>query len=268
MKRALVLVLIILVLFGLFACKKSEPQPPADVFYSVQFTTTLLPYTATAPETQSVKAGECAAAPTFAVTPTAGYALIWTTDPAARSPYDFTAAVNGDLLLYAVETPRTYRVTYLTDRGTVPASNTTTFTKDTATFALKDVVLDYDLDFGYTFRYWSYFDDPDSVVTEIEQGTEGDVILRAHIETVRYDVYYKEAGDEFEGEKYYYYGDTMSLGTPLREGYTFLGWTIYMDSAHTPVTALTPDFVKAHKEALFHGNGSGIGLLANWEESE
>ena len=91
-------------------------------------------------------------------------------------------------------------------------------------------------------------------------------MICAKIVPVEYDVYYKEAGDEFAGARKYVYGSTMSLETPSRAGCVFRGWTIYMDAQRTPVTTLTPAFVKEHRTALFHGNGSGIGLLANWEE--
>ena len=266
MKRVFYVILILLIVFGSVACKERRPESPAEIFYSVQFSTTLLPYAAETPVAQSLKAGECAAEPTFGATPSAGYVLIWTADPATLTPYDFTRAVERDLLLYAAETPRPYKITYLTERGTVPASNPTSFTKETPTFSLADVRLGYDEDFGYQFRNWCYYDDPDSVVTEIEQGREGDLVLRAKITPIAYDVYYKEAGDGFAGAKTYLYGDTMSLESPLREGYVFRGWTIYMDAGRTPVTTLTPEFLKAHRTALFHGNGSGIGLLANWEE--
>ena len=268
MKRVLVLILIFIALLGLFSCKEKEPTPAPDVFYNVQFTTTLLPYSVMAPATQSVKAGEAATAPTLGAEARAGYVLIWTADPVTLVPYDFTRPVEGDLLLYAAEALRTYKITYLTERGTVPASNPTSFTKETPTFSLGDVRLDYDEDFGYRFLYWCHYDDPNVAVNEIEQGGESDLILRAKIVPVEYEVYYKEAGEEFAGAKTYAFGSTMSLETPLRKGFVFRGWTIYMDAERTPVTSLTAEFVKQHRTALFRGNGSGIGLLANWEEEE
>ena len=268
MKRALAFILIIIALLGLFSCKGKEPVAAPDVYYTVSFTTTLLPYSVMAPASQSVKAGESASAPSFGVEPSGGYVLIWTADPVSLLPYDFTRPVEGDLLLYAAETPRTYRITYLTERGTVPAANPTSFTKETPTFSLAAVRLDYDEDFGYQFLDWSYYDDPNSAVSEIEQGGESDLILRAKITPIEYEVYYKEAGEGFDGAKTYLFGSTMSLESPSREGYVFTGWTIYMDASRTPVTTLTPEFVKQHRAALFRGSGNGIGLLANWEEEE
>ena len=268
MKRLFVFLLILIGLTGLFSCKREQPAPPEEVFLSVSFSTTLLPYAAATPATQSVKAGECAEEPVLAAEPTAGYVVIWTSDPSSRTPYDFSRPVEGDLLLYAAETPRTYHVTYLTERGAVPASARTSFTKETPTFSLKEVQLDADEDFGYRFLYWSYFDDPSAVVNEIAQGTEGDVVLRAYIVPVTYDIYYKEAGDVSSLPKKYVYGEQVSLGVPLREGYRFIGWTIYADRQRTPVTTLDAAFVKAHRKALFRGNGSGIGLEANWEVAQ
>ena len=267
MKKVLSFLLILLALFGLFACKE-EPEglPAEETAYTVSFDTSLLPYAASTPEAQTVRAGECAVMPTVSAEPTAGNVLIWTTDPATRVSYDFSAPVTGDLLLYATEIPRSYRVTYLTERGRVPASAVTSFTKETPTFELPTVLLTGDDDFGYRFLCWSYFDDPDSVVSEIEQGTEGDVILSAVIVPVTYEIYYHDAGDVSALPKQYVFGETLSLGAPSGEG--FLGWTIYMDRDRTPVTELTPAFVKEHEKALFYGSGNAIGLQANWEGEE
>ena len=266
MKRVLGLLLILLLLTGLFACKKkgNDPATEPEVFFEITFSTTLLPYDSTPPESVMVKKGDALLEPTLQTTPTAGNRVIWTQSSAQRTPYDFSAPVEGSFVLYAVEVPRNYTITYLLEIGTNSRKNPTTYSAASETITLVDPILPL----GYLFDKWSYFDDPDSVVTEIEQGTEGDVILRAKIVPIEYEVYYKEAGEGFTGARTYRFGDTMSLESPLRENLAFRGWTIYMDPQRTPVTTLTPEFVKQHKSALFHGNGSGIGLLANWEEEE
>lgn len=264
MKRALVLFLIALLLFGLFACDSNEKKSE-DTLCSVEFRTGLLPYTAAAPDPVTVKKGENLSEPTLPVTPTAGYLLIWTKDESARTPYDFSLPVTESFTLYAVEIPRTYTVTYLVEHGTPSASNPRSFTKETSTISLAKAVMD----FGYRFLCWSSFDDPNSVVTEIAKGTEEDLVLRAVCEPVSYSVHYADPGDENPNPSSYLFGTELVLSPPTRAGYKFLYYSIASDPENTKAEKLTAQFVLAHKEAIFNGNnsnGTTIFLRANWEE--
>ena len=263
MKRFFAVVILFVLLLGVASCKKVVP-PEEDVFFQVQFITTSLPYDVTPPETLSVKQGECAVCPTLDVEPTAGYVVIWTTDLIEKAQYDFSVAVTENLTLYAVEVPRTYRITYLIAHGKNVASNVTSYSKATETFYLQTPKLD----FGYKFIKWAYFNDPDSKVESIEKGSEGDLVLRAVTQAVEYDVYYDDPGDSNPNPATYVFGTTVSLESPLRDGYEFRGYTIAEDPKNTPVTTLEPSFIEANKDALFYKNGVAIWLKANWEKNE
>ena len=264
MKRLLAFFLIFVLLLGVASCKRKDPVEE-DVFFTVTFVTTALPYEAAPPEKATVKQGESVTAPTLSEEPSAGYVVIWTRDLSQKSEYDFASAVTADITLYAVEVPRTYRITYLLERGTNVKANPTTFTKATETFYLQKPNLENV--FGYKFIKWAYYDDPDSAVEMIEKGTEGDQVLRAVFEPVEYFIRYLEAEDN-PNPTTYVFGTTLSLESPLKEGYTFRGFTIADDPNETPVVALDADFIVAHREQIFYRNGVDIWLQANWEKDE
>ena len=260
MKRLFASLLLLVLLFGLFSCKDRN-KPAEDIFYQVEFSTSNLPYEAAPPEKVTVKAGESIAAPEFSVEPTAGYVVIWTRDVLSKTPYDFSATVSENFILYAVEVPRSYRITYLIEKGRNDSRNPTSFTKATEELTLYAPTVP----FGYRFLKWAYFDDPDSEVESIAQGTEEDIVLRAVTEPVTYTVRYADAGDVNPNPTVYVFGETLTLQTPRKADSEFRGYTIKSDPAATPVTELTAEFVLQHKDALFYENGSDIYLQANWE---
>ena len=254
------IVLLLVLLFGATSCTKKKGAE-GDIFYQVAFNTASLPYEATPPAVVTVKAGESVSAPTLDAGPSAGYVVIWVRDLSERSAYDFSTPVQASFVLYAVEVPRTYTVTYLLERGKNSKDNPTTFTKDTETITLASPTKV----FGYVFDRWAYFDDPDSRVSAIEKGTERDLVLRAVYLPAEYIVTYFPTSDPQPNPTTYTFGTTLSLESPSKEGYRFLGYTIAGDPADTPVTEITAEFILAHKDVLFKVNGT-IALQANWEE--
>lgn len=263
MKRFVAILLLIVLALCLFSCKKKN-QPQQDVFYQVTFNTVAFP-TATQPEAVTVKEGEAVARPAFDGVASAGNVVAWTKDTATNEVYDFSAPVTESFTLYAVEVPRSYTITYLFERGRNDSRNPDTFTKATEDVALYPIVRESL--FGYRFLKWAYFDDPESKVESIAQGTEGDIVLRAVFEIVEYNVFYEDAGDTNPNPTKYLFGTTVTLQEPSKNDHRFLGYTIKWDSG-TAVTALTPEFVEAHQEALYHENGVDIYLKANWERIE
>lgn len=261
MKRTLLLLLTLFLLFGLFACNEA-PSSPAKQSYVVYFNTSSLPYTVPEPAPVTALQGECVVEPMLSVEPTAGYYIVWSTSPTSFEAYDFSQPVADSFTLYAIEAPRAYNVTYLVQHGTNSAKNPLTYTKETNNIVLKNP----QTEFGYVFRCWCYFDDPDSVVTQIEKGTEGDLILRARIEPVHFNILYAGGAEYNPNPSVYVFGETLVLQAPRRAGFIFTGYTIYNDPAHTAVTALTPEFVTQNAAALRKENGSDIYLQANWEE--
>ena len=261
MKRFLGVLLLIVLLFGVCSCKEEEPPAAEEgVFFTVTYITSQLPYDVTPPADAKVEKGAKASVPTLDAAPTAGYVVIWTIDVTKKTAYDFSAAVEGDLTLYAVEVPRTYQVIYILDPCKNVKANPTSFTKATETIYLADAYCD----FGYKFVKWAYYDDPESEVAAIVTGTEGDVVLRAVVTPADYEITYLEEGEN-PNPKTYRFGDTLSLESPSREGYRFCGYTIGGDADNTPVpTTLTAEFILANQEKLFKLNGT-ICLQANWE---
>lgn len=261
MKRFVAVLLLFVLTLCFFSCKK-EKAPEGDVFYEVTFSTVAFP-TATPPEAARVKMDEAVAAPSFDGVASAGNMVVWTKNTSTNEVYDFSLPVTESFTLYAVEVPRTYTVTYLLEKGVNNSGNPTSFTVETETVALRAPAMP----FGYRFVKWAYYDDPESDVTAIEQGTETDIILRAVIRPVAYRITYFEAGDVNPNPTTYEFGTTLTLVAPEKANHRFLGYTIKSDPGKTPVTTLTAEFILAHKEALFYENGT-IGLETNWEVIE
>ena len=223
MKKLFALLLSIFLLFAVSSCGDKESDVPSeDIFFTVTFITSSLPYDVTPPESAIVKQGDAASRPTLDVGPSAGYVVIWTKDRETKKEYDFSASVEENLTLYAVEIPRTYEVKYLFDveGATNHPKNITTFTKETETFLLKAP----SVPFGYHFEKWAYANNPESTVESIEKGTEHNVFLRAVITPVEYMITYFVAGDTNPNPSTYLFGDTLSLESPLRDGFDFIGY--------------------------------------------
>jgi len=265
MKKVLGILLLIFLILGTTACK--EKKRSGDVFYSVSFVTTALPYEVTPPAVATVKGGMQVSQPTLDAEPNAGYVVIWTTDPTEKQAYDFSAAVTENLILYAREVPRTYSVRYLLEKGTNNSKNPTSFTKETETITLQRPTMP----FGYKFLRWAYYNDLESNVTTIEKGTEWDVVLRAIIEPAEYTIHYRGGADWNPNPDTYIFGTMLSLEAPSKEGYRFLGYTLLDDPSKKAVTEITAEFLLNNWEIIAHGasgNGLDIFLNANWELEE
>ena len=261
MKRVLAFLLISVLLIGLFSCRNKEEEPK-EALIEISFNTSYLSVVAMTPESVSVKQGECVAQPQREIEVPAGYVLIWTKDPSTRTPYDFREAVQESFVLYAVEIPRTYSITYLLEHCTNTKKNPASFTKENDTITLRSPITD----FGYIFEKWSYYDRPDSNVTEIPKGTEEDLVLRAVTRAVTYNVRYYDEGEVNPNPNEYLFGTTLVLKAPTKAGYRFLGYTVYSDKSGLEVTELTPTFGEENKDKPFKVLGIEIYLRANWEE--
>ena len=71
---------------------------------------------------------------------------------------------------------------------------------------------------GYTFKAWNY---------DFTQPIVGDTTITASFDVITYNIEYDLVGGEFEGEyvkTYTVETPTFSLATPVKRGYTFLGW--------------------------------------------
>ena len=71
---------------------------------------------------------------------------------------------------------------------------------------------------GYTFKAWNY---------DFTQPIVEDTTITASLDTITYNISYDLTGGEFEGEyvkTYTVETPTFALATPVKHGYTFLGW--------------------------------------------
>ena len=254
-------VLLAVAAFCLPACKKKKGNLKDEV-YTVSFSTAYLSSSAFAPEGVKVKRGNAVPKPTETYEAKAGCEVVWVRDALNPSAYAFSSPVTESFTLYAVEMPKNYKIIYLLEMGSNPSANPTTYRR-TSDFTLANA----NAPFGYKFVKWSYYDDPESLVLRIEQGTEGDLVLRGVFAPVQYAVLYFNLEDaENPNESSYLFGEEMTLKNPSRSGYRFLGFTINDQEGGTYVSALTPSFVEENQKALFRTNGSDLALCANWEK--
>lgn len=268
MKRALLLFcLIFALLFSLSACKKEENGSASEELFEVTFFTSFLPTAAASPESQLVKKGGRVSEPTLNYEPTAGFRVIWTRDAREGVPYDFSEAVTGAFTLYAIEVPRTYSIVYLLDGGVGVKANPTSYDKGSGTILLS-ALPDENCPEGYHFLKWSYFDDPDSTVEEIPQGSEGDIVLRAVYAVNRYEIQYHDVygavNPNAETHPIFAYGEEITLEEPTKEGSRFVGWRCAPNGEFLPNDTLTTAFVREciYEKRIWTGI---IHLYAVWE---
>ena len=128
--------------------------------------------------------------------------------------YDIVA---DDITVEAVYTPIVYNITYggLEDGE---HSNTEEYTIESATITLQDASR-----VGYDFVGWY---DGEQEVTEIAQGSHGDITLTAKWEAIVYNITYGglEDGEHSNAEEYTIESATITLSDASRVGYDFVGW--------------------------------------------
>ena len=90
---------------------------------------------------------------------------------------------------------------------------------------------------------YSYFVSPSAKRVQIEP--EGTLVVEYYYNRVTYDLTYVTNGGNALGTKTYKHGQTLSLSTPIRDGFTFGGWftTATLETAYTPSATLDKDTV-------------------------
>lgn len=153
-----------------------------------------------------------------------GYNLVWQLNGV---DYDFDTPVTEDITLVGVYTPITYNITYNVTGGTV-SGNPDTYTIESDTITLNNPTSNQD---GYIFTGWTGTGLTEKTMTvTIPKGSIGDREYTAHFEKEKYTITYNLNGGELETgvtnpEEYYVDSQDITLNNPIKEGYTFIGWT-------------------------------------------
>ena len=159
----------------------------------------------------------------------------------------------GDITLYAKwELESDYIITYKLNGGTNAPENPASYNVETETITLRDPVKP-----GYTFAGWYMAEDfTGNAVTEIVQGSTGNITLYAKWELVSYIITYKLNGGTNAPENPASYNvetETITLKDPVKPGYTFAGWY------------RTEDFTGGAVTKIAQGSTGNITLYAKWE---
>ena len=171
----------------------------------------------------------------------------WYADENKLSPItDVKAGTTGALTVYADWTPIDYDIIYNLDGGTNNPANPDEYNVETPDITLADPTKD-----GYDFEGWYEDEEFTTPITEIPEGSTGDIDVYAKWNDIYYDVNYNLDGgiNDITNPGKVTYFDVAELKTPTKNGYEFLGWT---DENGNEVTTL---------EEI----SSSVTLTANWK---
>ena len=145
-----------------------------------------------------------------------------------------------------------YTITYELDGGTNAPENPASYNVETETITLKAPTKD-----EYDFKGWYKDGEFTTQVTEIPQGTTGNITLYAKWELVSYTITYELDGGTNVPENpasYNVESETITLKDPAKPGYTFEGWY------------RTEDFTGNAVTEIIQGTTGNITLYAKWEQ--
>ena len=121
-----------------------------------------------------------------------------------------------NLTLYAQWTPTNYTITYDLDGGTNDSANPTSYTVEDS------ITLKAPTKTGYTFNGWTL---DGKTITEIKDLT-GDITLIATWTPITYSITYNlDGGSATNPISYTIETESFTLNNPVKDGYTFTGWT-------------------------------------------
>ena len=144
-----------------------------------------------------------------------------------------------------------YTITYELNGGTNAPENPASYNVETETIPLKDPAKA-----GYTFEGWYKDGEFTTQVTEITQGTTGNITLYAKwVKEGDYTITYELNGGTNAPENpagYNVESETITLKDPAKPGYTFEGWYMAEDFTGNAVTE------------IIQGTTGNITLYAKW----
>ena len=127
-------------------------------------------------------------------------------------------------MLYALWTPKTYKITYNLNGGQLAVQNKATYNIETSTFTLNNPTKR-----GYEFKGWSgsNLTGNENQVVSIEMGTYGELTFTANWTAIEYSITYNlnEGTNNSANPKTYTIEQEVRLQDPERKGYKFSGWT-------------------------------------------
>ena len=126
--------------------------------------------------------------------------------------------------LYALWTPKTYKITYNLNGGQLAVENKATYNIETATFTLNNPTKR-----GYEFKGWSgsNLTGNENQSVSIERETYGELTFTANWTAIEYSITYNlnEGTNNSANPKTYTIEQEVRLQDPERKGYKFSGWT-------------------------------------------
>lgn len=194
--------------------------------------------------------------------------------PATKENYDFKGwsyngkiissipkGINDDITLDAIFEPTQFEIKYNVDGAT--HTNPTTYTIES------EIVLNAATKDGATFINWT--DSKGNVITKIEKGTTGNLVLTANFEYEKYSITYNFNKGTYNGtlKDTYTSSDSFELPKPEKEYYTFVAWIDSNGKAITRIEkgtvgdlVLTAKYVEKEYTISYSLNG-GVNDSAN-----
>ena len=148
--------------------------------------------------------------------------------------YSIVAGTTGDKVLVAVWGRNILKVNYDLNGGNLESENPSTYIYGQEGFALNAPTREF-----YNFIGWKDLKSGAVYTTSFDNTTlDRNISLVAQWEPIEYAINYNLDGGRFEGNylaSYTYETKTFTLPIPVKEGYTFIGWSVTEEVALDPV---------------------------------
>ena len=142
----------------------------------------------------------------------------------------------GEVQLFAKWTPTVYEIKYNLNGGINAEENPDSYTVETGTITFANPTR-----VGYTFKGWFVDKACTKSITEIPHGSHGTVEIYTKWETIVYNIDYELSGgvnSENNLDTYTIETSTITLATPSRDYYDFVGWYDNADFEGDAVTQI------------------------------
>lgn len=165
---------------------------------------------------------------------------------------EIPSASTGDMVITAYWSSIAYTIEYVLNDGIQDTNNRTGYLTGQSTFSILDPTRE-----NYVFEGWYETSDfSGEIVSEITQGTYGNIILYARWVAPLQDIHYTLYGgtnSPSNPEAYTIESPTITLSNPTRDGYHFLGWYDNTSFNGEPITQIVL------------GSTGDVYLYAKWE---